>query len=74
MTARMWGYVIYVTCCALAALGLVGTAWAVATTLAHDSASLSWAGLAIMVAIVIGIWALGRVALYVLSARSSARP
>lgn len=70
MTARAWGYVIYVGCCALAALGLVGTAWAVATTLAHDSAlRLSWSGVGIMVGLIIGIFAAGRAALYFLSTR-----
>ena len=69
MSPRAWGYVIYVVCCALAALGIVGTAWAVATTLAQDSAKLSWSGLGIMVAIIIGIFAAGRAALYFLSTR-----
>ena len=67
--ARIWGYVIYVACCALAAVGLAATAWAVATTLAHDSERVSWSGVGIMVAIIIGIWVAGRVALYVLTAR-----
>ena len=73
MTARMWGYVIYVACCALAAAGIAATAWAVASTLAHDSTlSLSWRGLAIMAAIIVGIFAAGRFALYFLTTRSSA--
>lgn len=72
MTARMWGYVIYVMCSGLAAMGVVATAWSVATALAHDSARISWSGLAIMAAIIIGVWVAGRAALYFLSTRPSA--
>ena len=67
--ARIWGYVIYVACCGLAAAGLAATAWAVATALAHDSERISWAGVGIMVAIIFGIWVVGRTALYFLTAR-----
>jgi hypothetical protein len=67
--ARVWGYVIYVACCGLAAVGIVATAWAVADTLAHDSARVSWSGVGIMATIIVGIWAAGRAALYFLSAR-----
>jgi hypothetical protein len=71
MTARIWGYVIYVACCGLAAVGVVATAWAVATGLAHSSANFSWSGLGIMVAIIIGVFAAGRAALYFLTTRRS---
>jgi hypothetical protein len=67
--ARVWGYVIYVACCGLAAMGIVATAWAIASALAHNSANISWAGIGIMAAIIVGIWAAGRAALYFLSAR-----
>ena len=67
--ARVWGYVIYVACCGLAAVGIVATAWAVAGALAHNSASISWTGVGIMAAIIVGVWAAGRAALYFLSAR-----
>jgi hypothetical protein len=66
---RVWGYVIYVACCGLAAVGIVATAWAVGDTLAHDSARVAWSGVGIMAAIIVGVWAAGRAALYFLSAR-----
>ncbi len=68
-TARVWGYVIYVACCGLAAVGIVATSWAVASALAHNSGNVSWSGIGIMAAIIVGIWAAGRTALYFLSAR-----
>jgi hypothetical protein len=66
---RVWGYVIYVACCSLAAVGIVATAWAVAGALAHNSASISWTGVGIMAAIIVAVWAAGRAAMYFLSAR-----
>ena len=71
MNVRVWGYVIYVTCCALAAVGIVATAWAVASTLAHSSTSISWSGLAIMIVLIVAVFAAGRAALYFLTARST---
>jgi hypothetical protein len=67
--ARVWGYVIYVACSALAAVGIVATAWGVASTLAHDSERIAWSGLGIMAVVIVGIWAAGRAALHFLSAR-----
>jgi len=65
---RIWGYVIYAACCVLAVAGIVATAWAVASALAHTT-SVSWAGVGIMAVIIVGIWAAGRAALYFLSDR-----
>lgn len=66
---RVWGYVIYVACSALAAAGIVATAWALGNTLANDSAHVQWSGVGIMAAIIVSVWAAGRAALYFLSAR-----